>query len=87
MQTGTKWKATNIWVGPKTICIEWDATVNTRDGRTVTLREVAVHEIKDDKIQHERFYYNPLALAPPQGAGRPIACPSASRAPGRGPID
>jgi ketosteroid isomerase-like protein len=69
MQTGTTWKATNVWVGPTTICIEWDATVNTRDGRTVSLREVAVHEIKDGKIQRERFYYNPMDLAPPQGAG------------------
>ena len=65
MQTGTTWKATNVWIGPKTICIEWDATVNTRDGRTVKLHEVAVHEIKSGKIQDERFYYNPMALAPP----------------------
>lgn len=69
MQSGTTWKATNVWVGPKTICIEWDATVNVRDGRTVRLREVAIHEIKDGKIQYERFYYNPMALAPPQGGG------------------
>jgi ketosteroid isomerase-like protein len=39
--------------------------VKTRDGRTVNLREVAVHEIKDGKIQRERFYYNPMDLAPP----------------------
>jgi hypothetical protein len=65
MQSGTTWKATNVWVGPKTICIEWDATVNVRDGRTVNLHEVAIHEIKDGKIQKERFYYNPTALAPP----------------------
>ena len=69
MQSGTTWKATNVWVGPKTICIEWDAAVNTRDGRTVNLREVAIHEIVDGKIQRERFYYNPMDLAPPQGAG------------------
>jgi hypothetical protein len=66
MQSGTIWKATNIWVGPTSICIEWDATVTTRDGRTVKLPEVAVHEIKNGKIQKERFYYNPMALAPPQ---------------------
>jgi len=65
MQSGTTWKATNVWVGPKTICIEWDATVNTRDGRVVKLHEIAVHEIKTGKIQDERFYYNPMALAPP----------------------
>jgi ketosteroid isomerase-like protein len=65
MQTGTTWKAVNVWVGRDTICIEWDATVNTRDGRTVKLPEIAVHKIKNGKIQDERFYYNPMALAPP----------------------
>ena len=69
MQTGTTWKATNVWVGRNTICIEWDATVNTRDGRTVKLPEIAIHEIKNGKIQNERFYYNPRALAPPQNGG------------------
>jgi len=69
MQSGTTWKAINVWVGRNTICIEWDATVNTRDGRTVKLPEIAVHEIKNGKIQNERFYYNPMALAPPQGGG------------------
>jgi ketosteroid isomerase-like protein len=37
-----------------------------RDGRTVKLQETAVHEIKNGKIQSERYYYNPAALAPPQ---------------------
>jgi len=65
MQTGTVWKAVSVWVGRDSICIEWDATVHTRDGRTVKLPEIAVHKIKGGKIQDERFYYNPLALAPP----------------------
>jgi ketosteroid isomerase-like protein len=65
MQSGTKWKARNVWAGRDTVCIEWDATVTLRDGRTVQLREVGVHEIKNGKIQRERFYYNPMALAPP----------------------
>ena len=59
-------KARNIWTGRNTICIEWDSTVTPRDGRTVQLRETAVHEIKNGKIQSERYYYNPAALAPPQ---------------------
>jgi ketosteroid isomerase-like protein len=58
-------KPVNIWSGPDTICIEWDSTVTTRDGRTVQLRETAVHEIKDGKIQSERYYYDPSVLAPP----------------------
>jgi hypothetical protein len=65
MQAGTKWTARNVWTGPKTICIEWDAEVNLRDGRTVLLREIGVHEIRNGKISVERFYYNPMQLAPP----------------------
>lgn len=68
MQMGTKWKARNVWTGKNTVCIEWDAEVQMRDGRNVNLREIAVHEIKDGKIQAERFYYNPLALVPPASA-------------------
>jgi hypothetical protein len=66
MQAGTKWKARNVWTRGNTICIEWDADVTMRDGRTVKLREIGVHEIKGDKIKAERFYYNPMQLAPPQ---------------------
>jgi len=66
MQSGATWTAKRFWVGRDTICIEWDATVNLRDGRTVKLPEIAVHEIKGGKIQNERFYYNPLLLAPLQ---------------------
>jgi hypothetical protein len=58
-------KPVNVWCGRQTICIEWDSTVTMRDGRTVQLRETAVHEIKNGKIQRERYYYNPSALAPP----------------------
>jgi ketosteroid isomerase-like protein len=65
MQAGTKWTARNVWTGPKTICIEWDAEVNLRDGRTVKLREIGVHEIRNGKISIERFYYNPMQLQPP----------------------
>ena len=65
MQAGTRWTARNVWTGPKTICIEWDAEVNLRDGRTVKLREIGVHEIRDGKISIERFYYNPMQLQAP----------------------
>jgi hypothetical protein len=66
MQSGTKWKARNVWTRGNTICIEWDAAVTMRDGRTIQLREIGVHEIKGGKIKAERFYYNPMKLAPPQ---------------------
>ena len=68
MQSKSVWTARNVWTGKSTICIEWDGEVTLRDGRQVTLREIAVHEIRDGKIQHERYYYNPLALAPAAGA-------------------
>ena len=63
MQAGTRWKARNVWTRPNTICIEWDAEVHLRDGRTVQLREIGVHEIKNGKIVREAFFYNPAALA------------------------
>jgi ketosteroid isomerase-like protein len=64
LQIRSKWTARNVWTGKRTVCIEWEGEVTTRDGRVLNLREIAVHEIKDGKIQHERFYYNPMALAP-----------------------
>lgn len=64
MQRSAKWHARNVWTGKNTVCIEWDGEVELRDGRFVRLREIAVHEIKGGKIQHERFYYDPAALAP-----------------------
>ena len=64
MQMGTTWRPRNVFVKGDTICIEWDATVKLRDGRTVSLPEVAVHEVKNGKIATERYYYNPMALAP-----------------------
>jgi|GEM_PF-1951916 len=55
-------KARNVWTGGGSICIEWDSTVTMRDGRTVQLREIAVHEIEGGKIKSERYYYDPGAL-------------------------
>jgi len=66
MQKGVRWEARNVLLGKGVICIEWDAEVTLNDGRTVKLPEVAVHEIKGGKIARERFYYNPMALMPPQ---------------------
>ena len=66
MQKGVRWKTRNVWIGKNVICIEWDADVTLNDGRTVKLLEVAIHEIKGGKIARERYYYNPMALMPPQ---------------------
>lgn len=68
MTAGMVSKPRNVWTGRNTICIEWDSTVSMRDGRSVQLHETAVHEIKNGKIQNERYYYNPAALAPPQAS-------------------
>lgn len=64
MQKGTKWTARNVFVRGNTICIEWDCQVTLNDGRTVSMPEVAVHEIRGGKIARERYYYNPMALMP-----------------------
>jgi len=71
MQSGTTWSARSVWTGKNRICIEWDAVVSLRDGRTVNLSEVAIHDVKGGKIVAERYYYNPMALAPPAAAGVP----------------
>jgi ketosteroid isomerase-like protein len=67
MQEHSEWKPRKILADGDTICIEWDATVRMRDGRVVPFAEIAVHEVRDGKIVSERFYYNPLALAPQAG--------------------
>lgn len=63
-QLSSKWTARNVWTGKNTVCIEWEGEVETRDGRHLRLSEIAVHEIADGQIQHERFYYDPMALGP-----------------------
>ncbi len=73
MQERTEWKPRKVFTDASAICIEWDATVHLRDGRVVPLAEVAVHEVRDGKIVSERFYYNPMALAPQQGRAEPKA--------------
>ncbi len=67
MQERTEWNPRKVFAEGDSICIEWDATVWMRDGRVVPLSEVAVHEVRDGKIVSERYYYNPLALAPRAG--------------------
>ena len=64
MQERTEWTPRKVFAEGDSICIEWDATVWTRDGRVVPLAEVAVHDIRDGKIVSERFYYNPRVFAP-----------------------
>ena len=65
------WKARHVFVTGKTIAIEWEANVTFKDGRQVKLVEVAIHEVRGDKICAERFYYDPRGLMPPQVAVPP----------------
>lgn len=65
------WKARHVFVTGKTIAIEWEANVTFKDGRQVKLVEVAIHEVRGDKICAERFYYDPRGLMPPQVAAPP----------------
>jgi ketosteroid isomerase-like protein len=63
--TRSRWTPRAITLGNDTICIEWDAKIQMRDGRVVDFPEVAVHQVQDGRIVSERYYYNPMALAPP----------------------
>jgi limonene-1,2-epoxide hydrolase len=86
------WKARHVFVSGKTIAIEWEANVVFKDGRTVKLVEVAVHEVRGDKIFAERYYYDPRAFMPPAQAtraepARPATKPVARPAPRPTPAD
>ena len=62
------WKARHVFVSGKTIAIEWEADIVFKDGRQMKLVEIALHEVRGDKIFAERFYYDPRALMPPAQA-------------------
>ena len=67
----SNWKARHVFVSRNAICVEWTADLVMKDGRQVTLSEVAVHELRGEKICKERFYYDPRALMPPAQATPP----------------
>ena len=58
----SNWKARHIFVSRNALCIEWEADLVMKDGRQVKLCEVAVHELRGEKICRERYYYDPRAL-------------------------
>ena len=62
---GSRFKPRNVFVSGNTVCIEWDSEVDMRDGRTIQLQEIAIHEIQGSKIIAERYYYDPSRLSPP----------------------
>jgi hypothetical protein len=80
-----QWKARNVFFTGKTICIEWEADIVMKDGRQVKLTEVAIHELRGDKIASERYYYDPRALMPPAAAPVQREAPRPRPAPARAP--
>ena len=65
LQKRSTWKARHVATVGSTILIEWEAEVELRDGRTVLLQEVAVHQVKNGKIAEEWYYYDPAVFEAP----------------------
>lgn len=65
MTTSATFRPRTVAIAGNTIVIEWEGTVVLAGtGKTVSLNEVAVHEIAGGKIGRERYYYDPTALQP-----------------------
>lgn len=79
----SSWKARHIFVSKNAVCIEWEADLVMKDGRQVKLSEVAVHELRGEKICRERYYYDPRALMPPPAVAPPTPRPPVARPPER----
>jgi len=65
------YKARHVFVSKNAICIEWEADLVMKDGRQIKLSEVAIHELRGEKICRERYYYDPRAMMPPAQAAPP----------------
>lgn len=64
MVTDSSFEPRRVLVDGNVIMIEWVGRVTLQaSGRRAELHEVAVHEIRDDKIVREAFFYNPAVLA------------------------
>lgn len=72
----SQWRPKNIFAKSDTICIEWDAVIKTESGDEIRFAEVAIHEIRDNMIASERYYYDRgvlAALAPAAAESMPSA--------------
>jgi len=59
------WRPLNVWIDGNTIVVEWAGRITfAATGKSIDLREIAVHEVKNAKIARERFYYDRSALQP-----------------------
>ena len=57
------WSVRNLWCDGQTIIVEWVAHLPPRRSGSPrpSLREIAIHEIRNGKIVRERFYYDASA--------------------------
>jgi hypothetical protein len=46
----SNWKARHVFVSKNAVCIEWEADLVMKDGRQIKFSEVAVHELRGEKI-------------------------------------
>jgi len=69
------WNARNVLTGPNSVAIEWDAQIRFKDGRSLQINEMAIHELRGGKIVAERYFYDPAALAPPAREPKPAPAP------------
>lgn len=72
MTSATRFEPRRMCVDGNTIMIEWVGTVTLAgSGKTVELRELAIHEVENGKIARETYYYDPSVLASQAPAGDP----------------
>jgi len=75
LQKRSTWCARNVFVKGDTVCIEWEAQVELRDGRVLDFEEVAIHKVRDGKIAEEHYYYDPSVFEPPAVSEDEVAAP------------
>jgi len=63
MVTDARFEPRRVCVDGNTIVIEWVGEVTlAASGKRAQLHEVAIHEIRDDKIAREAYFYDPASL-------------------------
>ncbi len=75
------WKAAHVWTRGNAIAIEWVGRIAFKNGRSIDLSEIAVHEVKNGKIVAERYYYDPAPFAAATQAGASAPTPPRRQTP------
>ncbi len=63
------WKAKNVWAKGNTVAIEWAGKLVFKNGNSLDLKEIAVHDVRGGKIVAERYYYDPTGFAAAASGG------------------